>query len=296
MEASGVSEGRGQPGVMLLVIRPHPDDESAATGGLLASDHAQGVQTGVVICTGGEEGAIYAPTLDPVAARPRLRAMREQELRHACAMLGVAELRLLGYRDAGMPGTSAHQHRDAFAQAAPGEAVDRLVRIIRGLRPRVIVTEPPGGSSAHPDHVMCHQVSRAAFHAAGDVRAYPEAGPAWPAAKLSAMAQIDDGQWETWRPAFHAAGLAMGRRPRSRKRARGAGPETTTVALDVRPYSEIQRQALLAHRTQMPPESVWRRLPAEVYRWAFATTYWIRLHPPAAPGEYEPDLFDGLPV
>jgi len=296
MEASDVSDDGGQPGVGLLVIRPHPDDESSATGGLLAYYHARGVQTGVVICTGGEEGAIHDPTLDPVAARPRLRAMREQELRHACAILGVAELRMLGYRDSGMPGTPANQHLDAFAQAAPGEAVGRLVRIMRGLRPRVIVTEPPGGSYAHPDHVMCHQVSLEAFHAAGDVRAYPEAGPAWPAAKLYAVAQIDDGQWETLRPAFQAAGLARGRRQRSRKRARGAGPETATVALDVRPYSEIQRQALLAHRTQIPPESFWRRLPAELYRRAFATTYLIRLHPPAAPGEYEQDLFDGLPV
>jgi len=165
---------------------------------------------------------------------------------------------------------------------------------MRVLRPRVIVTEPPGGGYAHPDHIRCHQVSLEAFHAAGDARAYPEAGPAWPAAKLYAIAQIDDGQWETLRPAFQAAGFDVGGRQRSRKRARGAGPETATVALDVRPYSEIQRQALLSHRTQMPPESFWRRLPAGLYRRAFATAYLIRLHPPAAPGEYEKDLFDGL--
>ena len=78
--------------------------------------------------------------------------------------------------------------------------------------------------------------------------------------------------------------------------ARGPGPETATVALDVQPYSEIQRQALLAHRTQIPPDSVWGRLPAALYRRAFATAYLLRLHPPAAPGEYEQDLFDGLPV
>jgi LmbE family N-acetylglucosaminyl deacetylase len=294
MEASDVSAGRGQPGVALLVVRPHPDDESSATGGLLAYYHARGVQTGVVICTGGEEGEIHDPALDPVADRPRLGAIREQELRHACTLLGVAELRLLGYRDSGMLGTPANQHRDAFAQVALDEAVGRLVRIIRGLRPRVIVTEPPGGSYAHPDHVMCHQVSLAAFHAAGEAQAYPEAGPAWSAAKLYAIAQIDDGQWETLRPAFQAAGFEVGGRQRSKRRTRGPGPETATVALDVRPYSELQRQALLAHRTQIPPESFWRRLPAELYRRAFATAYLIRLHPPAAPGEYEQDLFDGL--
>ena len=296
MEASGGSDGRGQPGVMLLVVRPHPDDESSATGGLLAYYHARGVRTGVVICTGGEEGEIHDPTLDPVADWPRLRAIREQELRNACTLLGVAELRMLGYRDSGMPGTPANQHLDAFVQADPSEAAGRLVRIIRELRPRVIVTEPPGGGYAHPDHIMCHQVSLAAFHAVGDARAYPEAGPAWPVAKLYAIAQIDDGQWETLWPAFQAAGFDVGGRQRSRQRARGPGPETATVALDVRPYSETQRQALLAHRTQIPPDSLWRRLPAALYRRAFATAYLLRLHPPAAPGEYEQDLFDGLPV
>jgi len=296
MEASGASAGHGQPGVRLLVVRPHPDDESSATGGLLAYYHARGVRTGVVICTGGEEGEIHDPTLDPVADRPHLRAIRERELRQACALLGVAELRMLGYRDSGMPGTSANQHLDAFVQADPGEAAGRLVRIIRMLRPRVIVTEPPGGGYAHPDHIRCHQVSLAAFHAAGDARAYPEACPAWPVAKLYAIAQIDDGQWETLRPAFQAAGFDVGGRQRSRTRARGAGPETATVALDVRPYSAIQRQALLAHRTQIPPDSVWGRLPAALYRRAFATAYLLRLHPPAAPGECEQDLFEGLPV
>jgi hypothetical protein len=113
----------------------------------------------------------------------------------------------------------------------------------------------------------------------------------WPVAKLYAIAQIDDGQWETLRPAFQAAGFDMGGRQRARPRARGAGPETATVALDVRPYSAIQRQALLAHRTQIPPDSFWGRLPPELYRRAFATAYCLRLHPPAAPGEYEQDLF-----
>src|SRR5215467_6970235 len=143
------SDALGGQSVTLLVVRPHPDDESSATGGMLAYYSARGVRTGVVICTGGEEGEIHDPTLDPVADRPRLRAIREQELRQACALLGVAELRMLGYRDSVMAGTPANQHREAFVQADLGEATGRLVRIIRVLRPRVIVTEPPGGAYAH---------------------------------------------------------------------------------------------------------------------------------------------------
>ena len=119
MEASGVSTDRAQPGVRLLVVRPHPDDESSATGGLLAYYSERGVQTGVVICTGGEEGEIHDPSLHPVADRPHLRAIRERELRQACALLGVAELRLLGYRDSGMPGTPAGSMSSPSAPAWP---------------------------------------------------------------------------------------------------------------------------------------------------------------------------------
>lgn len=294
MNASISSDPHDNREVTILVIRPHPDDESSATGGMLAYYHTQGIRTGVVICTGGEEGEIHDPNLDAEADKPRLREIRERELRNACTILGVSELRLLGYRDSGMADTPANTHPEAFWGADQTEAVGRLVRIIRELRPHVIVTEQAGGGYAHPDHVMCHVISVAAFHAAGDDQAYPEAGAAWTVSKLYAIAHVDDGTWEALRPEFKAAGFDLGkRRPRRKGRP---GPEAATVALDVRPHSEIQRRALLAHRTQIPSTSIWARLPDALYRRAFATAYFMRLHPPAAAGEREPDLCSGLPV
>lgn len=261
---------------------------------MLAHYCAQGVRTGVVICTGGEEGEIHDPDLDAEADKPRLREIREGELRNACSILGVSELRLLGYRDSGMAETPANAHPEAFWGAEQAEAVGRLVRIIRELRPHVIVTEPSGGGYGHPDHVMCHVVSVAAFHAAGDAQAHLKAGAAWQVSKLYAIMHIDDGAWAALRPELKAAGFDVGKRgPRRQGRP---GPEAATVALDVRPYSDIQRRALLAHRTQIPPSSMWARLPDELYRRAFATAYFMRLHPPAVTKEREPDLCSGLPL
>jgi mycothiol S-conjugate amidase len=295
MDAATFCDTTTCQGVTILVVRPHPDDESSSTGGMLAYYHEQGVRTGVVVCTGGEEGEIHDPDLDAVADLPRLRDIRERELRHACSILGVVELRLLGYRDSGMRETPANQHPDAFVQADPLEAAGRLVRIIRELRPLVVVTEPPGGVYGHPDHIKCYEVSVEAVRAAGDVQAYPEAGPAWQVPKLYAIAQIDDGRWQALLPEFEAAGFDMTFLKRRRqKRTRRPGPETATVALDVRPYTEIQRRALLAHRTQIPLDSFWARLPEDLRRRAFSTAYFIRLDPPAAPGEHEPDLLHGL--
>jgi LmbE family N-acetylglucosaminyl deacetylase len=42
-------------GVTVLAVRPHADDDSLVTSGLLASYRARGVHTGVVTCTGGED-------------------------------------------------------------------------------------------------------------------------------------------------------------------------------------------------------------------------------------------------
>ena len=280
--------------VTMLVVRPHPDDESSATGGMLAHYGARGVRTGVVTCTGGEEGEIHDPDLDPVADFPRLGEIRERELRAACEILGVSTLRLLGYRDSGMLDTPGNQHPEAFCRADPAEAAGRLVRIIRELRPLVMVTEQEGGSYPHPDHVACHRVTVDAVHAAGDPRAYPDAGPAWQVPKLYTVAQIDDGRWEALMPEFEALGLDVSWLKRRQDRPPVPGPETATVALDVSPHSEVQRSALLAHRTQINPDGFFARLPPDLRRRAFATAYFVRQHPPVSPGEREADLLDGL--
>ncbi len=296
MHPQSSNDASGLSAVTMLVVRPHPDDETSLTGGMLAYYSARGVSTGVVTCTGGEEGEIHDPDLDPIADFPRLGEIRERELRNACAILGVSVIRLLGYRDSGMLDTPGNQHPDAFCQADPTEAAGRVVKVIRELKPHVMVIEPPGGLYPHPDHVKSHQVGLDAYLAAGDSSAYPEAGPAWQVAKLYAGAQIDDGRWDELIPEFKAAGLDVSWLERRQDRPRNPGPETATVALDVSPYTEIQRRALLAHRTQIPADSFWMRMPSELRRRAFATAYFVRMHPAAAPGEREQDLLDGLDI
>jgi LmbE family N-acetylglucosaminyl deacetylase len=68
MEVSIVSNTHGRQGVTLLVIYPHPDDASIATGSQLASDRTRSVRTGMVICTGGAErgrASILTSTQEP---------------------------------------------------------------------------------------------------------------------------------------------------------------------------------------------------------------------------------------
>ncbi len=132
---------------------------------------------------------------------------------------------------------------------------------------------------------------RSAFYAvqaAGDAQAFPAAGPPWRPEKLYGVAQIDDGGWEKLVPKFIAAGFDMDWMERRSHRSRGPGPETATVALDVRSYSEHQRRALLAHRTQIPQESFLVSLPPELRRLAFATAYFGVTYVPGLSVTYVP--------
>jgi N-acetyl-1-D-myo-inositol-2-amino-2-deoxy-alpha-D-glucopyranoside deacetylase len=181
----------GLPG--LLLVHAHPDDESFATGGLIARAVAEGHRVDLVTCTGGEEGEIHEPSLDYEEAFPRLKDIREDELRCSLSALrgpypGELELHLLGYRDSGMMGTDANEHPAAFWKSDLDEAIGRLVGIVRAVRPAVMVTYDPNGNYGHPDHINAHRIAAAAWDAAADLARYPEAGEPHAVAKFYEIA------------------------------------------------------------------------------------------------------------
>ena len=61
---------------------------------------------------------------------------------------------------------------------APIEKVAALiVRIMRDLKPDVVITHDAGGGYGHPDHIATHNAVVKAFYAANDPEQFPEAGP-----------------------------------------------------------------------------------------------------------------------
>jgi LmbE family N-acetylglucosaminyl deacetylase len=64
--------------------------------GTLARLADRGVRTAVVCATRGQAGSAGTP---PLASREELPALREAELRAACAILGVAAVTVLDERD-----------------------------------------------------------------------------------------------------------------------------------------------------------------------------------------------------
>jgi mycothiol conjugate amidase Mca len=285
----------------LMIVHAHPDDESLGTGATTLKYAAEGVQTVLVIATGGEEGEVHDPDLPEEEARAQLKEIREDELRRACTILNVGTLELLGYRDSGMPGTPANARPDNFQNADFDEATGRLVRLIRRHRPQVLVTYNEDGGYPHPDHIQCHKVTVAAFEAAGDADRYPEAGPAFQPVKLYAIAWSRE-RTRALRLALARFGLPWPFEAVARAAAKpGEEPEwgqpedTISTSLAVGEYMPQARQALAQHRTQFAPDNVFLNLPEELRAgMRQAREYFVLLRSHVPTTRPEDDLFAGI--
>src|SRR5215210_7359378 len=148
----------------LMAVHAHPDDEVLSGGGALARYAAEGQRVALVTCTDGAVGEI----VDAALATPEtLAEVRAEELRAACAILGVTAQHFLGYGDSGMMGTPENDNPRCFWRADLDEATGRLVALIRQHRPQVLLTYDANGFYGHPDHIQAHRVTAAAFDAAG---------------------------------------------------------------------------------------------------------------------------------
>jgi LmbE family N-acetylglucosaminyl deacetylase len=166
---------------ILLFVGAHPDDETFGVGGTLAKYTAMGVKVYYACATRGESGTVSKRCMQGYESPAELRSA---ELQCAASVLGLAGVFHLGYRDSGMAGSPDNDNPEAFIKAPVEEAAGRVVRIIREVKPQVVVTHDPVGGYGHPDHVSTHKATVMAFKAAGDAAKYPEAGAAFQPQKL----------------------------------------------------------------------------------------------------------------
>lgn len=165
----------------LVFFGAHPDDETFGVGSTLAQYAASGVKVYYVCSTGGEAGTVDRRHLKD---HDTIEGLRAAELKCAAEVLGLAGVFYLGYRDSGMPGSADNKHPGALAMAPLDEAAGRAVKIIREIKPEVVVTHDAGGGYGHPDHIATHDLAEKAFYAAGDPASYTETGPAFQPRKL----------------------------------------------------------------------------------------------------------------
>jgi LmbE family N-acetylglucosaminyl deacetylase len=280
----------------LLVVYAHPDDESFSMGGTLAKAAAQGRHTVLICATKGEAGEIHDPDLDPEAARQRLAEIREGELRRACAILNIAELHFLGYRDSGMVGTPENDDPRNFHNANLEEATERVVRHIRQAKPHVVVTSNERGDYGHPDHLAAHKVTLAAVAAAADPARFPNQElPAWQVQKLYYPA-LPRSYFVRMGEMLRAHGIEA---PFANQQQMNLDDitvpdEQITTRIVIGEFLRKKREALLAHRTQVGTDSWLFKLPAEIVDDFFAMETFTRVQAHIPIPEQEDDLFAGL--
>jgi LmbE family N-acetylglucosaminyl deacetylase len=266
----------------LMAVFAHPDDEAFGTGGTLTKYAAQGCDVHLVTATRGEAGQIVEPGL---ATPANLPYVREQELRCACQIYDIHPPRFLDYQDGQL--TIVNQ----------GQAVGRLVRVIRELKPQVLVTFGPDGIYGHYDHIAVYRWTTIAAELAADPDCFPEqlADVCQPhqvsKVYLRALpeAQVAATRGEDGKPAsvmmdgvpFYFAGRRE--------------DEITTV-IDVSDYVEPKLRGIQCHATQVGLQSRYSDTPEEVMgeHW-FRNEHFVLAHSTVGwPNGLETDLFSGL--
>lgn len=202
--ASSASAPAGlPPGSRLMVLAPHEDDETLATGHLIAAARQQGLAVKVVFVTGGD-GFSRAAKAESGGGRPTaadylaLAAERRKEAIAATTALGLsqADLVFLGYPDLGLKemllrhwtvddpyrsdftGSTRSPYPDSYRPQAPyaGQALlTDLEGLIAAFRPTVIAAPHPG--DVHTDHwatAVFTQIAVMRLQAAGKL---PAPGP-----------------------------------------------------------------------------------------------------------------------
>jgi LmbE family N-acetylglucosaminyl deacetylase len=137
----------------ILVVLAHPDDPEFFCGATIAHWTATGHDVRYCLLTCGDKG-----TQDRSLDSEALCALRQKEQRAAAAVLGVSQLRFLGYPD-GYLVPDLNLRRD-------------ITRVIRQERPDVVVTCDPttlfvgNDRLNHPDHRAAGQATLDAVYPA----------------------------------------------------------------------------------------------------------------------------------
>ena len=175
----------------VLAIAAHPDDVELVMGGTLLKLAKLGYQTGILDVSRGEAST---------RGTPEIRASEAQE---AASLLGCAVRINLGLADSRI--------------FLDDESRTLLVRVLRELRPRVILTQH--WEDPHPDHAHTAQLVREAAH-------------------ISGLAKYDSGSGQT---RFRPNAIAYSLFPRT---------VPPSFIVDISEYSERKWQAIRCHRSQ----------------------------------------------
>jgi LmbE family N-acetylglucosaminyl deacetylase len=242
----------------LVCFHAHPDDEAISTGGLMAKASAAGHRVVLVCATRGELGE---PQPDVLADGEHLWQRRITELAEAARILGADEPRWLGYEDSGMDGEPTNDNPASFWQADHDEATARLAAILTDVRADVLTIYDDHGGYGHPDHVRVHTVGSAAAKAVGVQHVYE-----------ATMNRDLIGELRAARDAAENPDADIDT-PDIDPESFGTPMAQIAYRVDVTSVIERKRAAMVAHRSQIGPESFFLAMRDDEFIAAFGSEW-----------------------
>jgi N-acetyl-1-D-myo-inositol-2-amino-2-deoxy-alpha-D-glucopyranoside deacetylase len=230
---------------VLLAVFAHPDDEAFSSGGTLAHYAQHHVDVHLLCSTRGEAGKITDPALGEVGDVGKLR---EQELRDACAALGIHAPTFMGYHDSGRLERLRRDDSKASINADPLEIEAKVRTRIHEVQPDVLLTFDPHGGYGHPDHLVIHRATLEAFYSSGHLA--PNLRRLYFTAFPTAMARLIFGGNASPTPGLDPE-------------LYGVSDETIAVRMNIGPYRARKLAAINAHRSQTGVNSRMSQLPPE---------------------------------
>ena len=253
-------------GERLVAIFAHPDDESLLAGGTLAACAAAGVDVRVVSVTRGEHGSIATG----VATRETLSIVREEELRSACAELGVWDVQCLDLPDGWL------------TEYGVAEVRRELERVLRACEPDVVMTFATEGLYWHPDHAAVHHaVTDAVTRVAEDGVAPWLYYATWPKGQMEALV------------AATASGDVVPELWGLDPELFGTPADAITTVVDVRDHLDAKLRAILAHRSQLSDRHVFRLLGRDAAAGLLGREYFLKVAPANSAGDWLIDVARG---
>ncbi|MGH2548894.1 MAG: PIG-L deacetylase family protein, partial [Thermomicrobiales bacterium] len=228
-----MTDSRSAAGVTLLGIFAHPDDEQGL-GGVFTRGVQLGAKAYLVCATSGQAGQISDPAL---ATPENLGEVREQELRDAIEGYGWEPPILLRYYDGKLNQLPEH------------ELADSILKIIRELKPNVVVTFESTGMYGHVDHIAVHHATNAAMAVANDPEYRPDLGPAHRVDKYYYIAFPRSVMQLIIQSAGEDADFGGDQRTIPLDQM-GVPDEEISTVIDVREFHDVRMKGMMAHRTQ----------------------------------------------
>jgi len=279
-----------------MCVHAHPDDESSKGAATMARYVREGVDVLVVTLTDGSRGSVLNPKLDNPEVQANITEVRAAEMDRAREILGVRQV-FMGWVDSGLPEGDPLPPlpEGCFAVGDLEEQTAALVELMRKERPHVVTTYDENGGYPHPDHIRCHEVTVAAFEAAGDPDRFPEAGDAWQPQKLYYNWTFHKGRLVAIHEALLAKDLES---PYAEWLENWVDqPEhqhRVTTRVECAEWFPVRDDALRAHATQVDPDGRWFHVPLDLQQEVWPTEDFELARSHVASELPESDLFAGV--